>query len=93
MRHLFTYMGMGLFVIALFLSVLAYRDIDASYNLLLIKKAYGIELVDRALYFDFALDSTSLYLKGMRQFFFAVIFYFASFFILLYQILIRGDAK
>jgi len=93
MRHLFTYIGMGLFVIALFLSVLAYRDIDASYNLLLIEKAYGIELVDRALYFDFTLDSTSLYLKGLKQFFFAVIFYLASFFILLYQILIRGDVR
>jgi hypothetical protein len=82
-----------LLVNAVFLAILAYRDIDAAYNMLIVEKYTGQKFVDSFMFFNSALDSDGLYLKGLKQFFVSVIFFILSTFILIPEILFRGRAN
>ena len=82
-----------LLVDAVFLATLAYRDIDAAYNMQLIEKYTGQKLVDGFVNFSSALDSDGLYLKGLREFFVSMMLFVLSTFILIPEILLRGRAN
>jgi hypothetical protein len=82
-----------LLVNAVFLATLAYRDIDAAYNMLLVEKYTGQKLVDVFVNFSSALDSDALYLKGLREFFASLMLFLLSTFILIPEILFRGRAN
>ena len=82
-----------LLVNAVFLAVLAYRDIDAAYNMLIVEKYTGQKLVDVFMSFDSALDSDGLYLKGLKEFFASIMLFLLSTFILIPEILFRGRAN
>jgi hypothetical protein len=79
-----------LLVDAVFLTTLAYRDIDTAYNMLLIEKYTGQKVVDGFVNFSPALDSDGLYLKGVREFFSSLMLFLLSTFILIPEILFRG---
>jgi hypothetical protein len=79
-----------LLVNAVFLAVLAYRDIDAAYNMLIVEKYTGQKVFDAFMSFNSALDSDGLYLKGLREFFASIILFILSVFILIPEILFRA---
>jgi hypothetical protein len=82
-----------LLVNAVFLAGFAYRDIDAAYNMLIVEKYTGQKLVDGFVNFSLALDSDGLYLKGLREFFTSMMLFLLSTFILIPEILFRGESK
>lgn len=82
-----------LLVDAVFIATLAYRDIDAAYNMQIIEKYTGQKVVDAFVNFDSALDSDGVYLKGLREFFASLILFVLSTFILIPEILFRGRAN
>jgi hypothetical protein len=82
-----------LLVDAVFIATLAYRDIDAAYNMQIVERYTGQKVFDTFVNFNSALDSDGLYLKGLREFFVSLMLFVLSTFILIPEILFRGRAN
>jgi hypothetical protein len=80
-----------LLIDAVFLVMFAYRDIDVAYNLLNLQILTGQKWYDISLGGQFSADE--IHLMGLKFLFLSIVLYAIAIFILIPQVLNRGEGK
>ena len=77
------------FILATFLFVKAYRDIDIAFNLNLIKFYTNVNFCDNMAFNNSCLDSNELYVFGLKELFISFLLFFISISIATFNFVIK----
>jgi hypothetical protein len=85
------YMSVVLLFCATFIAMVSYRQLDVAYNLLNLQILTGQKWYDISLGGQFSADE--IHLMGLRFLFLSIVLYAIAIFILIPQVLNRGESK
>jgi hypothetical protein len=85
------YVAVVLLFCATFIAMVSYRQLDVAYNLLNLQILTGEKWYDVSLGGQFSADE--VHLMGLRFLFLSIVLYAVAIFILIPQVLNRGDGK
>jgi hypothetical protein len=88
-EKLFLIWSLMVFILATFLFVKAYRDIDTAYNLNLIKFYTNVSFCDGMAFNNDCYASNELYLLGLKELFISFLFFFISISIATFNFVIK----
>ena len=77
-ERLFLIWSLMVFIIATFLFVKAYRDIDTAYNLNLVKAYTNVSFCDGMAFNNDCFNSVDLYVFGLKELFISFLLFFIS---------------